>query len=108
VDEAQRLEFCFDAFSLREPVSTSLENALVPRFRLHDGLANLRAATGAFVSEVDLRHAPVRLDVTHKHRNPDAARTDDKGRFDMIVLADVGWHVGSPQKHSRKHFAASP
>jgi hypothetical protein len=60
-------------------------------------MANLRAATGAFVREVDLCHAPVRLDVAHKHRKPDAARTDDEGRFDMIVLEDVGWHLGSPQ-----------
>jgi hypothetical protein len=31
IESDQALNFCFDAFSLREPVSTSLENALIPR-----------------------------------------------------------------------------
>ena len=69
---------------------------LMPQ-RLHDGLANFGATVGAFIGEVDLRHAPMRLDVTHKHRKSDAARTDDERRFDAVMM-DVGWHVGSPQE----------
>jgi hypothetical protein len=41
----------------------------------------------------------VRLDIAHKHRKPDTARANHEGRFDIIVLVDVGWHVGSsPEK----------
>ena len=71
---------------------------LMPRLRLHDRLPDFGAAVGAFVGEVDLRHAPVRLDVAHIHRKPDAAWTDDEGRFEIIVLMDIGWHVGSPDE----------
>ena len=75
--------------------------ALMPQFRLDHGLSNFGAAVGAFIGEVDLRHAPMRFDVPHIHRNPDAARTDDEGRFGIVVMMDIGWHVGSPQqKHS--------
>ena len=74
----------------------------MPRFRLHNGLADFRPAVGAFISEVDLRHAPMRLDVAHIHRNSDAARTDDKGRFGIVVMMDIGWHVGSPQEDTQE------
>jgi hypothetical protein len=73
----------------------------MPRFRLHNGLADFRAAVGAFISEVDLRHAPMRLDVAHIHRNSDAAWTQDEGGFN-IVMMDIGWHVGSPQEDTQE------
>ena len=82
---------------------------LMPRFRLHDGLANLGAAVGAFISEFDLRHAPMRLDIAHIHWNSDATRTDDEGRFGIVVLMDIGWHVGSlPKKTLKKAFTSGP
>ena len=70
----------------------------MPHFPLHDGSANFGAAVRAFISEVDLRHAPVRLDVAQIHSQSDAARTKDEGRFDIVVMMDIGWHVGSPQE----------
>src|SRR5882724_13440967 len=73
-------------------------NSLMPQLRLHHGLANLGAAVGAFIGEVDLRHAPMRLDVAHEHRKSDAARTNDEGWLCVIVIMDIGWHVGSPQE----------
>src|SRR5437899_1447065 len=75
---------------------------LVPQFRLHDGLANLGAAVGAFIGEVDLRHAPMRLDVAHIHLKSDAARTNDEGWLCVIVIMDIGWHVGSPQEDTQE------
>ena len=81
---------------------------LMPQLRLHDGLANFGAAVGAFISEVDLRHALMRLDVPHKHFEPHTARADDKARLDIVVMMDVGWHVGSPQIHPRKHSPVVP
>jgi len=71
--------------------------SLVPQLRLDHGLAKLGAAVGAFISELDLRHAPVRLDVPNEHRKPDAARANDEGRLDVIVLVDIGWHHYSPR-----------
>jgi hypothetical protein len=38
----------------------------------------------------------MRLDVPYKHRNPDAARTNDESRLDVVVMVDIGWHVGTP------------
>ena len=78
---------------------------LMPDFRLYDGSANFGAAVRAFIGEVDLRHAPMRLDVTQIHLQSDAARTKHEGRFDVVVMMDIGWHVGSlPKKtYSRKH-----
>src|SRR5687768_8979754 len=72
------------------------EASLMLQLRLHDRLPNFGAAVGAFKGEVDLRHAPMRLDVPYKHRNPDAARTDDESRLDVVVMVDIGWHVGTP------------
>ena len=76
----------------------------MPHFRLHHGPANLGAAVGAFISEIDLRHAPMRLDVAHIHRNSDAARTKDEGGFN-IVMMDIGWHVGSPQEDTQESIS---
>jgi hypothetical protein len=75
---------------------------LVPQLRLHDGLADLGAAVGAFIGEVDLRHGPMRLDVTHIHFKSDATRTDDEAGLDFVVMMDVGWHVGSPQEDTQE------
>jgi hypothetical protein len=69
----------------------------VPQLRLDHGLAKLGATIGAFIGELDLRHAPMRLDIPNKHRKPDAAWTNDEGWLDVIVLVDIGWHLYSPQ-----------
>ena len=73
-----------------------------PQLRLDHGLANFGATIGAFIGEVDLRHAPMRLHVPDEHRKPDAARTDDEGRFGVVVMMDIGWHVGSPQEDTQE------
>src|SRR4051794_15253906 len=73
----------------------------MPRLRLHHGLLYFRAAVGAFIGEVDLRQAPVRLDIAHEHGKSDATRTDHESRLDIVVMMNVGWHVGTPfGKHS--------
>jgi hypothetical protein len=69
--------------------------SLVLQLRLCDGLPNFGATAGAFKGEVDLRHAPMGFDVPQNHRKTYAARTNDKGRLDL-VMSDIGWHVGSP------------
>jgi hypothetical protein len=76
----------------------------VLHFRFHDGLANLGTAVDAFIGEIDPGQAPMRLDVAHEHWKSDATRTDDEGRFDIIVLMGIGWHVGSPQESFQKTF----
>src|SRR6202043_2614285 len=68
-------------------------------FRLGDGLPDLGTAVGTFIDEVDLRHAPVRLDVSHIHRKqPDAAGADNRGRLKEFVMLDISWHVALPRK----------
>ena len=84
------------------PLPTLRIHRLVPHFRLHDGSANFGAAVRAFIGEVDLRHAPMRLDVAQIHGQSDAARTKDEGRFDIVVMMDIGWHVGSPQEDTQE------
>src|SRR4030081_496698 len=64
--------------------------------RLDHGLLYFRTAVGAFIGEVDLRHAPMRLDGAHEHRKSDATRTNDESRLDVIVMVDIGWHVRTP------------
>src|SRR4051812_26588133 len=75
---------------LRDPM-------LVRRLRLDHRLPDLHPAVGAFIGEVDLRQAPVRFDILHIHGKAYAARTNDEGGFD-VMMADIGWHVGSPQR----------
>ena len=75
---------------------------LMPKLWLHDGLANFGATVGALIGEVDPRHAPMRLDVAHIHFEPHTARTDDEARLDIVVMMDVGWHVGSPQEDTQE------
>src|SRR5882757_2263145 len=73
----------------------------MPR-RLDHGLLYFRTAVGAFIGEVDLRQAPMRLDGAHEHRKSDATRTNDESRLDVIVMVDIGWHVRTP------HGSSSP
>src|SRR5215218_5875684 len=73
------------------------ETVLMPQLRLDDRLSKLGAAVRAFIGEVDLRHAPVRLDVLDEHRKPDTARTNDEGRLDVVVMMNIGWHLGTPR-----------
>ena len=72
---------------------------LVQQFRLGHRLPDLRAAVGAFIGEVDLRHAPMWCDVLDVHRQARTAWADHEGWFG-IVMVDIGWHVGSPTRHS--------
>jgi len=47
--------------------------------------------------KLDLRHGPMRLDVAQ--RTLEGRRSSDKSRkggLDIVVLMDIGWHVGSP------------
>src|SRR3954468_15511892 len=84
---------------------TKIRN-LMPQLGLDHGLPDFRAAVGAFIGEVDLRHAPMRFDVLDEHRKADAARTNDEGRLDVIVMMNIGWHVGSPLR--KKTFTCRP
>src|SRR2546430_15603620 len=68
------------------------------RVRLDHGPTDFGTTVGAFIGEVDLRHAPMRFDVPHMHRKPDAARTNDESRLDIVVMMDIGWHLDSPTK----------
>lgn len=43
-------------------------NALMSSFRPGNGLPDFSAAVGALVDEIDLRHAPMGLDLPHEHR----------------------------------------
>ena len=72
---------------------------LVQQFWLGHRLPDLRAAVGAFIGEVDLRHDPMRCDVLDVHRQARTAWADNEGWFG-VVMVDIGWHVGSPTRHS--------
>jgi hypothetical protein len=76
--------------------------ALMPSFRLGDRVPDLGAAVGTLIDEVDLRQAPMGLDVSHIHRQQSyAAWTDNRSGLDFVML-DVGWHVGSPCKAEQR------
>jgi hypothetical protein len=64
-------------------------------FRLGHRLPNLSATVGAFIGEVDLRHAPMWRDVLDVHRKALTAWTDHE-RWFGVVMVDIGWHVGLP------------
>jgi len=83
-------------------------NALMSSFRLANGLPYLSAAVGALVDEVDLRHAPMRLDLPHEHREYSyTAGADDRRGLSFVVLdLGVSWHVGSPSQ--QKHMDLNP
>jgi hypothetical protein len=71
-------------------------------FRLGHGLPDFGATVGALIDEVDLRHAPMRLDLSDIHRKQsNAAGADNRGRLDLVML-DVGWHIGSPSAEARR------
>src|SRR5262245_58949607 len=69
---------------------------------LPNSLSDFRTTIGAFVDQIDLRHAPVRLYVSNVHGQSHAARTNHHRWFDFVVVANVGWHVGSPLKRKRR------
>jgi hypothetical protein len=78
-------------------------------FRLGHGLPDFSATVGALIDEVDLRHAPMRLDVSHIHRKQsDAAGADNRVRLDDVVMLDVGWHVGSPSQEVNFNPGSKP
>src|SRR6478735_4011373 len=54
---------------------------LVQQFRLGHRLPDLRAAVGAFIGEVDLRHDPMRCDVLDVHWQARRAWADNQGWF---------------------------
>lgn len=69
----------------------------VRRGRPAYGLPDFSAAIRTFVDEIDLGHAPVRLDVTHIHgQQPKAAGTEDRSHLNVVML-NICWHYGSPQ-----------
>jgi hypothetical protein len=66
------------------------------RLGLRYGLSDFGATIGALVDEVDLRHAPMGLDLPHEHRKyAYTTRADDRCCLDIMML-DVCWHMGSP------------
>jgi hypothetical protein len=80
-------------------VALAIARNLMQQFRLSHRLPYLRAAVGACIGEVDLRHAPMRCGVLDVHRQAFAAWASHEGWFG-VVMADIGWHVGSPKRHS--------
>jgi hypothetical protein len=78
----------------------------VSAFRLGDSVPDFGAAVGALIDEVDLCHAPMRLDVSDVHREQSyAAWADNRSGLNLVML-DVSWHVGSPSR--RKHNKFQP
>ena len=71
----------------------------VQQFWFGHRLRDLRAALGAFIGEVNLRHAPMWCGVPDVHRHALTAWADHEGWF-AVVMVDIGWHVGSPTRHS--------
>ena len=76
--------------------SPTLRN-LVQEFRLCQCLPDLRATVGAFIDEVDLRHAPMRCDVPDVHRQAHTVWADHEGRFG-VVMADIAPGMSAPQQ----------
>ena len=69
----------------------------MPRF--FQRLPDFGTAIETFIDEVDLRRAPVRLDLAHIHgQQPHAARTDLRRDLGDVMVVDKGWHVGSPME----------
>jgi hypothetical protein len=77
--------------------SNVLAVQLVPLLQLGHGLSNFGAAVGTLENQVDLRNVPMRLDLSNVHRQDSkAAGTDNRRRFDDMVMLNIGWHIGSP------------
>jgi hypothetical protein len=65
------------------------------------GLPDFGAAVGAFIDEVDLRHAPMRFDIPDIHREqPYTTGADNRSCLEFVVVLDIGWHDGSPHSGS--------
>jgi hypothetical protein len=76
----------------------------MPSFWLGDRVPDLGAAVGALIDEVDLRQAPMRLDVSNVHRQQSyAAWADNRSGLDFVML-DIGWHDGSPSQPNGANF----
>jgi hypothetical protein len=76
-------------------------NTSVSVFRLAYSQPDFAAAVGARIDELDLRHAPMRLDVSHIHRQqPYATGAKNRHVLNFVVL-DIGGHVGSPSAEAR-------
>jgi hypothetical protein len=73
-------------------------SSAVPACRVPD----LRAAVGALIDEVDLRHAPMRCNVLDVHRRTYTAWAGHEGWFG-VVMADIGWQ----RRLSNKAFRLS-
>jgi hypothetical protein len=65
-------------------------------FWLGHGLSDFGAAIGALIDEIDLRHTPMRLNISNVHREQAYAAWADYRDCLNFVVMDVGWHVGSP------------
>jgi hypothetical protein len=77
--------------------SNVLAVQLVPLLQLGHGLSNFGAAVGTLENQVDLRNVPMRLDLSNIHRQDSkAAGTDNRRRFDDMVMLNIGWHIGPP------------
>ncbi len=89
------------AFVHRGALNAALAVAriLMQPFRLGRRLLDLHATVEAFKGEVDLSHAPMRCDILDVHRQALAAWADHEKWFG-VVMVDIGWHVGSPTRHS--------
>ena len=76
-------------------------NASVSSFWLRDRLPDFGAAVGALIDEVDLRYAPMGLNLPDVHRKQsNAAGAHNRSCLDFAML-DIGWHVGSPSQQKR-------
>ena len=71
----------------------------VQQFRRAHQLRDLRAAVGAFIGG-RLSHAPLRRDGLDVHRHDRATGANHGGWLSLVMMVDIGWHVGSPTKHS--------
>jgi hypothetical protein len=82
-----------------------MQSVLMPRLRPCNGLPDFGAAIRALIDKVDFRHAPMRLNVPHIHRQQsDAAGAEDRRCLTFVVVLDVGWHVGSPSRRKLGKF----
>jgi hypothetical protein len=80
---------------------SAVPNASVSVFRLAYSQPDFAAAVGARIDELDLRHAPMGLDVSHIHRQQPYATGAKNCHVLNFVVLDVGGHVGSPSWEAR-------
>jgi hypothetical protein len=73
------------------------------QLRLPDGLSDLSAAISAFIDEVDLGKAPMRLDLAHIHwQEPHTGGANHRRDFDILMMLYISWHLGSPSQATTK------